>query len=786
MLKPRISDYAGSDKVMKRIQLQGLTALFGLFLGAAAYAGSASFGTTSGDAGTAVSINWSYTNGGADQGVDICLTWDADLSLTASPNCLQNIGAGFTSFSGCVTSSPNCSGGLYISMSPDNFTDLIPSQDPMGTLNFNIAGGATTGDILPITATCVDIVQGGSSVNCSNLTLSNGSVTVTESVAVLNVTPSSLNFGNQVFGTTSSAQTVTISNDGVDGIDMAVSNLGFTGVFSRSGGTCGSTPFTLSDGQSCTVGIVFSPTAVTSYTGSFTVTSDASTTTNGSVSLSGAGIPAPAGALTISPDPFDFGAVIANSGNDTQSFTITNSGAAGSVVTFGSPSASVSGSGDFVITQNNCSGTLSASSTCSLVVTFTPTSLAVVSTTLSVSGTDANSSAVSDSASISGEGTPFPAGDLTISPTSYDFGSVVANEGTPTQTFTITSSGDAGSTVDITTISVTGNGDFSVTSQNCVGALAQGATCSVTVTYSPSAVATDNATLTVGGTDENSDPYNASATLAGEGTPFPAGALSISPTSHDFGGLLAGVEDDTQVFTVTSSGATGSEVTISSAALSVTGGSYSVTANTCSGVLAQGSTCSITVEFAPGTAGISNVSLDVEGTDENADAADVSASITGEGLVEARPTASPDGTNGVNLTQVANANGEGEFSIQFGNDGNDGYYIDCQYQAPYDATIFYVVPGLATEVAAGATLTAIAGCSLPDTETYQATLVCQVSQGIIVPGPVSSPMNGTSFTYDLTCVGDAKPIPATNRWGLLILVLIMLGLAGWGVSRRAI
>ena len=772
---------------MKRIQLQGLTALFGLFLGAAAYAGSASFGTTSGDAGTAVSINWSYTNGGADQGVDICLTWDADLSLTASPNCLQNIGAGFTSFSGCVTSSPNCSGGLYISMSPDNFTDLIPSRDPMGTLNFNIAGGATTGDILPITATCVDVVQGGSSVNCSNLTLSNGSVTVTESVAVLNVTPSTLNFGNQIFGTTSSAQTVTISNDGVDGIDMSVSNLGFTGVFSQSGGTCGSTPFTLADGDSCTVGIVFSPTAVTSYSGTFTVTSDASTTTNGSVALSGAGIPAPTGDLTISPEPFNFGGVIANSGNDTQSFTVSSSGAPGSVVTFASPSASLSGSGDFAITQNNCTGSLVAGSTCSIVVTFTPTSLAVVSTTLTVSGTDANSAAVSDTTSISGEGTPFPAGDLTISPTSYDFGSVVANEGTPTYTFTITSSGDVGSTVDISTVSVTGNGDFAVTSENCLGALAQGASCTVTVTYSPSAVATDNATLTVGGTDENTDAYNASATLAGEGTPFPAGALSISPTSHDFGGLLAGVEDDTQVFTVTSSGDTGSEVTISSVSLSVTGGSYSVTANTCSGALAQGATCSITVEFDPGTAGIFNVSLDVEGTDENADAADVSASITGEGLVEGRPTASPDGTNTANLTVVANTNGDASFEIDFGNEGNDAYFIECQYQAPYDANVFSIIPGLPTAVEPGATLTATAGCSLPDTETYQATLVCQAFQGIIVaPSPNSSPMNGTSFTYDLTCIGDATPIPATNRWGLLALALLMLGLAGWGVSRRAL
>lgn len=722
-----------------------------------------------------------FTEGGSAQSPSYRLEYDADLFTATSISCTT---------SPAVTHSVACLDGTAGTTSPNRTVSIIygstipPSNLPtntLGPIQFCVdspwAGGA-----LPSTES-FSIVDASASI----ATTTGADVTITEAPAPdISVSPTSASFSASIVSTDSNTFTVTNSGN-LDG--LLISNIQITGtdasLFSEVGtSNCPTSAPGLAQGATCSVVVQFAPSATGVFSASLDLTSNAGTV---NIDLSGTGTPAPTGDLTISPEPFNFGGVIANSGSDTQSFTVSSSGAPGSVVTFASPSASLSGSGDFAITQNNCTGSLVAGSTCSIVVTFTPTSLAVVSTTLTVSGTDANSAAVSDTTSISGEGTPFPAGDLTISPTSYDFGSVVANEGTPTYTFTITSSGDPGSTVDISTVSVTGNGDFAVTSENCLGALAQGASCTVTVTYSPSAVATDNATLTVGGTDENTDAYNASATLAGEGTPFPAGALSISPTSHDFGGLLAGVEDDTQVFTVTSSGDTGSEVTISSVSLSVTGGSYSVTANTCSGALAQGATCSITVEFDPGTAGIFNVSLDVEGTDENADPADVSASITGEGLVEARPTASPDGTNTANLTVVANTNGDASFEIDFGNDGNDAYFIDCQYQAPYDASVFSVIPGLPTAVEPGATLTATAGCSLPDTETYQATLVCQVSQGTIVaPGPNASPMNGTSFTYDLTCIGDATPIPATNRWGLLALALLMLGLAGWGVSRRAL
>ena len=739
-------------------------------------------------AGDTATIPVSFTNNGSVEAFNFKITYDTSvISSIDLSNCNGN-----NMSPGPVSCANSASGEITIFVG--GFPLEVIASGQIGTIDFTVGSSSAGFESTPLTVSAVSFSDGASN-SVTPGTITDG--TISEAVADLNVTPSTLSFTDQVFNTTSSAQTVTISNDGSDGIDMSVTGLSFPSGFARSGGTCGTTPFTLSDGQSCTVGVVFSPVAVTSYSGSFSVTSDAASTTNGSVSLSGDGIPAPDGSLSISPSTYNFGDVVANSDTGTQTFTVTSNGGAGSIVTFGTGSFSVTGTGasQFEITTNTCSGTLSNGDTCSITVTFEPTSQGVFSATLNVSGSDANSASVSETAALSGTGAPPPSGDLSISPTSYDFGGVVANQGTDTQTFTITSSGETDSYVDISTVSVTGAsaGDFSVTSNNCIGVLNQGSTCEIEITFEPTSVAADSGTLTVGGTDANSDASNATASLDGEGTPFPAGELTISPTSYDFGSLLSSSESDTQVFTISSTGDAGSEVSGLTVSFSTSPSFYSITANDCGSTLAQGSSCSVTVKFEPTLSLQENITLEAEGTDDNSDAVSVSADITGVGVTEARPTASPDGSgvNGVSLTKVVDATGAAAFEIEFGNEGNDTYEIACSYASgPLDPTIFSVTPSLPTLVAPSGSVTVTAGCALLDTETYQATLVCgRVMDRIKPPAPssagdASSPTEFEIFTYNLTCIGDATPIPATNRWGLMILALLMLTLAGWGAFRK--
>ncbi len=106
----------------------------------------------------------------------------------------------------------------------------------------------------------------------------------------IGVSPTSLNFGNIVAGVTSAAQTVTFTNNGNG--SGSVDSFSFSGGFSRSGGTCGTPPFALTPGQSCTVGVVFTAGVLGPVSGSFTANAGASVLT---VTLAGASIsPAPA------------------------------------------------------------------------------------------------------------------------------------------------------------------------------------------------------------------------------------------------------------------------------------------------------------------------------------------------------------------------------------------------------------------------------------------------------------------------------------------------------------
>jgi HYDIN/CFA65/VesB family protein len=104
---------------------------------------------------------------------------------------------------------------------------------------------------------------------------------------VLNVSPTTLSFGNQVVNTTSTPQTVTLTNAGSTSI--TVSAVQASAPFTVNGF---SSSTTLNAGQSLALAVAFDPTAQTSYTGTLTITSTAPSSPN-TVNLSGTGISQP-------------------------------------------------------------------------------------------------------------------------------------------------------------------------------------------------------------------------------------------------------------------------------------------------------------------------------------------------------------------------------------------------------------------------------------------------------------------------------------------------------------
>jgi hypothetical protein len=108
------------------------------------------------------------------------------------------------------------------------------------------------------------------------------------------LTPSSIDFGNVIQGTTASSQTLTLANAGTASISLT--SIALTGQnavnFSITTKTCGSS---LAMGSSCSIAVAFTPSAAISQAASLTVVDSAGTQTS---TLSGTGM--------VPPTPPDF------------------------------------------------------------------------------------------------------------------------------------------------------------------------------------------------------------------------------------------------------------------------------------------------------------------------------------------------------------------------------------------------------------------------------------------------------------------------------------------------
>jgi hypothetical protein len=101
------------------------------------------------------------------------------------------------------------------------------------------------------------------------------------------LSPVSVSFGNQPVGTTSAAQTVTLSNSG--NATLSITSLAITGTnasdFAEIADACGSS---VAAGGNCTIGVTLTPSAVGQRTATLSITDNASSSPQ-AVSLSGTG-----------------------------------------------------------------------------------------------------------------------------------------------------------------------------------------------------------------------------------------------------------------------------------------------------------------------------------------------------------------------------------------------------------------------------------------------------------------------------------------------------------------
>ena len=289
-----------------------------------------------------------------------------------------------------------------------------------------------------------------------------------------------LNFAlPQVVGTPSPGMTVLLSN--YNSTSMSISSITTGGDFSQTN-TCPAFlgPYVPDDPvPSCNITVNFTPAAAGARTGTLTLV-DGDSTSPQTVSLSGLGAEA-----TLSTGLLSFGKVLVGSKSPAKTATLTN---------LSTSTLSISGivaSGDFSQT-NNCGASLAAGASCTLTVTFAPTTTGTRYGTVTVTDSDGSGSQVLN---LSGTGSL-----VQISPSSLNFGSLsIGSVGTGTVTLTNKSRTSA---LTITGMTVTGSQTISqetfqqlvtvdyLQSSTCGGTLGPGASCTITITFIPSLAGT--------------------------------------------------------------------------------------------------------------------------------------------------------------------------------------------------------------------------------------------------------------------------------------------------------
>ncbi len=149
---------------------------------------------------------------------------------------------------------------------------------------------------------------------------------------------------------------------------------------------------------------------------------------------------------------------------------------------------SVTASGDFNIVSDGCMPTLAAHSRCEIDLTFQPSAVGLRTGTLTVSGHFQNSPL---QVPLLGQAVP---PHLRYGPHRLLFGKVPV--GTPSVTKTVTLTNRTDVPIDVSSI-VSSSADFAETN-DCIGAIApQGGQCTISVTFTPSILGRDPATLSI-------------------------------------------------------------------------------------------------------------------------------------------------------------------------------------------------------------------------------------------------------------------------------------------------
>jgi len=456
------------------------------------------------------------------------------------------------------------------------------------------------------------------------------------------ITPS-IAFGVQTMGVASSGKPVTLRNTGTAA--LAISSIGVGGSNGADFAvgpttTCGTS---VPAGATCSIVVIFTPGSAANESAILTVVDNAGNLPGSTqtVILTGTG---GAPVATLSTMSLTFQPQNENVTSAPQTVQLTNTGTETLLI----PSVAVSGPNAADFSTGTCATSLIVNKSCTLSVTFTPQTIGPESASLTITDNNGAVAGSTQTIALSGTGLAVPGVSLTsslnfgpqpVGVTSAALLAILQNTGTGTLSIAAIRLGGANA------------GDFALsTGSTCGTSLAAGASCSVALTFTPSILATESASLMVVDNAGNVAGSTQSAAISGTGIGIPT--ASVTPTSLTFAVTTIGLKTAGQTVTVSNIGS--GPLSISPPVIGgANPGDFAYT-TTCGSALAAAAQCTITVAFYPTAAGSRSATLTV--SDNSSTGSVQSVTLSGVGTTSTTPAVvslSPASGNGLTQTFTA-------------------------------------------------------------------------------------------------------------------------------------
>ena len=377
---------------------------------------------------------------------------------------------------------------------------------------------------------------------------------------------------------------------------MTISSISGDGPFALDAGTTTCIPSitSLVAGGTCEIGFTFTPTAVQSYSGSGQVVIPLPTP---NYSATGASLPLTGNGVKASP--------VANPGGPYSATT-------GAQVSF-TGSASMDPANETLTYAWNFGDNLSGTG---VNPTHTYAASGTYTVTLTVTNTDGLTASATTTATVSDTYL------ASLSPATYSFGNLAVGS-SATATFTLMNTGTGSFQAGTIQLAADATNSYSATNTCGTGTLAAGVSCTITVTFHPTAGGAIPTTLTI-----KNAAGTQTAAISGTGV---VPTATLTPPTSDFGSVAIG-SSQTRLLTLTNTSTTAISITGATSSSPV----FTLSSQTCGTTLAAGGSCTYTIAYTPTAAGAASATFAVTDT-----AGTQTSALSGTGLPAGSLTIAP-------------------------------------------------------------------------------------------------------------------------------------------------